>query len=949
MIQILSKIEKLSSKLEFLLESKLVSDYKAIFDSTNRISVYLKGCTWTSEEASSAFSEFDVSSTVLLDNEDDSYDFLFENGDKIDVSTSRLRLDNMLSNNANANDTNIPVLTFYSYKGGVGRSTAVASFASFLSIKKGMKVVILDCDFEAPGFTNFFLDDTSELYYKNGIIEYLFDSAENKDIPLYPYCWETSKKYSGKGSIFVFPSGNLSTDFVSDESSCTHLDHYLQGLSRLDIFSTDTLAEQLSSLLNKISEDLAPDVILIDSRTGFNDVFGITAFRLSNIILGLFGDDAQTIPGLYFLLNSNYQRKTSTRLILANSIIPAFAKSRLFAHFKEKVQDFLSEIQTEEDEKENGLATVDIFPIGYNDILKNIGLPTSSYEDYISLIENSEFIDYTNLFTRLYDAITDFQHIRPICANNEDNVLNKTKPIDGNLAPISQTNRIKILHNISQFLPSMYGEDITDFDSEYNNKRYYYRRCMQDLFNPEKIIVLGNKGTGKTYIYRSLSNSRIVSELRKRADKEKYEYEFVQIINDDHRFETHHLDNMIGDFSQELFFERFWKIYIWSVLANIGRINAENILAIKNDTATAQQFARLIKDDNFIISVEKDIQKLDEQLLQREQGKYRIVIIFDELDSIVKPIFWSKRVSPLINYSRRMSYSCISPKLFLRSDLYNKITNINNKNELINRTISIEWNQDEMFAYLFKFILSHSKDDFILAVKNSSGFSSRSVNQIIKKLERNSDNSPIDEFLLRHLCATLFGKYADTNQSTRYGESYDWFYTNLKNANDTISLRPFIDLLGYAVQDALASGLPNDPEQPILPAQYYVNSTVRVKAVERHFNDLANEEGNTDLKIIFDYIRDKAPNKFKHDRLWIEDFEELAQMIIETKKLVDVKDADSMLDLLLVNGIVRRLYIRTYRGTAPRKAIQFALLYKYYLGLGSGKSRKRKISSSKIY
>lgn len=943
MIQILSKIEKLSLKLETMLKSSVVSDYKAVFDSTNRITVYLKGCSLSLEDASKIFTEFDVSSTVLLDEDDDSYDFLFEEGEKVDVTTSRLRLDNMLSNSTNENDTNIPVLTFYSYKGGVGRSTTVASFASFLSIKKGMKVVILDCDFEAPGFTNFFLDDTSELYYKNGIIEYLFDSAGNKSIPLSSYYWETSKKYSGKGSIFVFPSGNLSADFVSDESSDTHLDHYLQGLSRLDIFSTDTLVGQLSSLLNSISTDLAPDVILIDSRTGFNDVFGITAFRLSNIVLGLFGDDAQTIPGLYFLLNSNYQRKSSTRLILANSIIPAFAKSKLFAHFKEKVRDFLSEIQTEEDEKENGLATVEIFPIGYNDILKNIGLPTSSYEDYISMIENNEFIDYTNLFSRLYDEIKDIQNT-VIGGSKTDSKTDSTIDLKGEVISQGQAIRKRILNSIAKCMPSMYGEDITDFELEYSNNRYYYRRCMQDLFNPEKIIVLGNKGTGKTYIYRSLSNSNIVSELRKRADKEKYDYEFVQIINDDHRFETHHLDSMIGDFSQELFFERFWEIYIWSVLVQIGRIKTPNGLVVKNDTATAQQFTKLIKNDDFIIKVEEDIRKLDEQLLQSSQGKRRIVIIFDELDSIVKPIFWSKRVSPLINYSRKMSYSCISPKLFLRSDLYNKITNINNKNELINRTISIEWNQDEMFAYLFKFILSHSKDDFISAVKSCSDLSDGSVKKIIKKLEKNSDNSPIDEYMLRYLCATLFGKYADSKQSTRYGESYDWFYTNLKNANDTISLRPFIDLLDYAVGDALKSFSPNESEQPILPAQYYVNSTVRVKAVERHFKDLANEEGNTDLKIIFDYIRDKAPDKYKRDRLWIEDFEELAQMIIETKKLVDVTDADSMLELLLVNGIVRRQYIRTYRGTAPRKAIQFALLYKYYLGLGSAKSRKRKTS-----
>ena len=43
----------------------------------------------------------------------------------------------------------------------------------------------------------------------------------------------------------------------------------------------------------------------------------------------------------------------------------------------------------------------------------------------------------------------------------------------------------------------------------------------QDLFNIDKFLVLGNKGTGKTYIYRSLANQHIVEELRKRATNQQ--------------------------------------------------------------------------------------------------------------------------------------------------------------------------------------------------------------------------------------------------------------------------------------------------------------------------------------------------------------------------------------------------------------------------------------------
>ena len=41
-------------------------------------------------------------------------------------------------------------VTFYSYKGGVGRTMAMANVAALLA-RKGRKVVMLDFDLEAPG------------------------------------------------------------------------------------------------------------------------------------------------------------------------------------------------------------------------------------------------------------------------------------------------------------------------------------------------------------------------------------------------------------------------------------------------------------------------------------------------------------------------------------------------------------------------------------------------------------------------------------------------------------------------------------------------------------------------------------------------------------------------------------------------------------------------------
>jgi MinD-like ATPase involved in chromosome partitioning or flagellar assembly len=47
------------------------------------------------------------------------------------------------------------VLTFYSFKGGVGRSMAIANVAELL-FRPGLKVLLVDFDLEAPGLERYF-------------------------------------------------------------------------------------------------------------------------------------------------------------------------------------------------------------------------------------------------------------------------------------------------------------------------------------------------------------------------------------------------------------------------------------------------------------------------------------------------------------------------------------------------------------------------------------------------------------------------------------------------------------------------------------------------------------------------------------------------------------------------------------------------------------------------
>lgn len=914
MIKLFNILDKIGTQL-FNLRYKehKIDDYRIVLGVLNNIVVYLKKIK-SNKDLNQLQKNYSLATFVKADSEE--YNHYFENHKITQIEDSRLRFTNLLDSPSRKPKNNVPVVTFYSYKGGVGRTTALASFASHLAINKEMKVVIMDCDFEAPGLTNFFMEDPDNISYKNGLVEYFLDSELEDRMILSHYYWEASKKFSGKGSIYVFHAGNLSSDEELGFRFKSNLIHYMNGLTRLDIFSKNSLNDKFKSLFNEVQRQLQPDIILLDSRTGFNDVFGVMAFRLSDVVLGFFGSDAQSRPGIDFFL-SILTREKAPRLMMAHSIIPSAQKSRLHKKFVEYVEEKTRELSDGDLNQNESDYSIECFPISDNDILRYIGKPTEDCEEFISMISNQDFSDYRNLFEKLYDLSMDSNS--PDSRNQEE------------LLERERTLQLDVLKNTKANMPSPYADDLKDFSKELENKHYFFRKCMEDLFNPEKFLVLGAKGTGKSYIYQSLGNDAIVDALRERANKADHNYLFVQVVNQDHFFDTIKL-NFVEGVDFDLFYERFWILYIWNVVMSnepYGYKTPLQLCTIKDDTATAEYFKQKIMDDKFISEVESDLIGLDMYIYGKNPSTH-LVIIFDELDNMVKPKWWSQRISPLINLCKKMAYSNIQLKVFLRSDLYEKIENINNKNDLKNRTIDIEWSREELFSYFFKIILSHSKESFIELMRLYAYHAENEIEKVVKTLNDNEDQPPLDDKTLSTLTATFFGKYASVDNNTQYGLSYNWFFNNLKNANETLNLRPFIDLLTKAIEKALSRG-ELDPK-PILSSNFYANSEVRSYAVMRHINDLSSEDGNRDLKNVLDYIREKASVKYKKDALLRKDFDELLSLIIEDGHLEELHTREELTSMLLVNGVIRLKFFKGPNGSTV-SGYQFALLYKYYLGL----------------
>ena len=70
------------------------------------------------------------------------------------------------------------IITFYSYKGGTGRSMALANVAWILA-SAGRRVLAIDWDFEAPGLHRYFhpFIEDPELHSTPGLIDFFVDFA----------------------------------------------------------------------------------------------------------------------------------------------------------------------------------------------------------------------------------------------------------------------------------------------------------------------------------------------------------------------------------------------------------------------------------------------------------------------------------------------------------------------------------------------------------------------------------------------------------------------------------------------------------------------------------------------------------------------------------------------------------------------------------------------------
>ena len=180
--------------------------------------------------------------------------------------------------------TQPPIVTFFSQKGGVGRSTALVATALSLC-RKGHSVFLVDLDLEAPGLGKMLLHQEPP----NGLIDWLVNPEAVPDLGALVTTLDEPEWTESRGKLQLLPAGQLDPG-------------YLQMLARVD-FQASQRQDGLQSRLHDLFIGLRAieprtSIFLVDARAGLHELGGVMLAALSHLVVFVGTTNEQSWFGL---------------------------------------------------------------------------------------------------------------------------------------------------------------------------------------------------------------------------------------------------------------------------------------------------------------------------------------------------------------------------------------------------------------------------------------------------------------------------------------------------------------------------------------------------------------------------------------------------------------------------------------------------------------------------
>ena len=371
-------------------------------------------------------------------------------------------------------------IVFYSYKGGTGRTLALANVASYLA-RFGFRVCIIDMDLEAPGIHYKFLENTDpRIKSMCGVVDYIDYFVQNEMPPpdIEPFFIHFND------NISIMPSGNVTCN------------GYWDKLSRIDwhslLYEKDSSGVKLLlDLLGRIlSDELDFDYVLIDARAGITPLSGLCVSLFGDMLASFFTTSPDSLDGTRQMLRN--VRKTREKDNLPE--IPIVSVLTRFEQFenKEEEDSFIADKKKFFYDGEQSLCTEMCVIHADRDIERNerivYGISESPGDDKLQS-EIPIQLDYLRLFSVLVDDDKMRSRIKSLLKKITDpaSLINEPEKVQSEVEAMSIVYKHKLVLEELIKIYKLRNIDLLDKDKFLSTITRYYnsggaKKAVDELY-----------------------------------------------------------------------------------------------------------------------------------------------------------------------------------------------------------------------------------------------------------------------------------------------------------------------------------------------------------------------------------------------------------------------------------------------------------------------------------
>ena len=296
------------------------------------------------------------------------------------------------------------IFTFYSYKGGVGRSMALANVAECF-YQKGLRVLMVDWDLEAPGLERFFNLDPQAISNNLGVMDmiqdykkkkvskiFLWDSKELPLLKVDDLAIDIGPNKQSAGKLFLLTAGRRDVDSFKDYA------RYIMNFDWLDFYKKwqgELYFEWLRRQFNKFA-----DIVLLDSRTGLSEMGGVCTFQLADVITLFCSPNRQSLDGTYEMAK-NFKKSELLKYRRGRPIDVLIVPSRIEDRFESQS---LSDFHKIFNEKFTKFSPVNIDTSEFFWSLKIPYIPLFAFQETIAVRE--DYGEESKALVSAYDKLT---------------------------------------------------------------------------------------------------------------------------------------------------------------------------------------------------------------------------------------------------------------------------------------------------------------------------------------------------------------------------------------------------------------------------------------------------------------------------------------------------------------------------------------------------------------